>query len=263
MCKVIRGIQRGASSPLPVARWKKRAILKEIKRVASENGGRPPGEDRFARESGIRKHDWFPHVWLRWSEALKEAGFSPNEFGRRFHDDAVIKRYIGLIRELQRIPIYGEIRRKRKEDESFPGYETFGRFGGKNELVDAAARFCREHPGNDDVLAIYEEYMQSKSVGAVGIEKSAKKTIATGFVYLMKSGRHYKIGRTNAIGRRERELATKIPVPPKTIHSIETLDPVGVEVYWHKRFAEKRGEGEWFELSQDDVKEFKGWRKIV
>lgn len=65
--------------------------------------------------------------------------------------------------------------------------------------------------------------------------------VETGFFYLMKSGRHYKIGRTKSLGRRGSELAVKIPVPPKTIHNIETDGAVGVEAYWHKRFDDKRG----------------------
>jgi hypothetical protein len=52
-------------------------------------------------------------------------------------------------------------------------------------------------------------------------------------------------------------------VPPKTIHSIETDDPIGVETYWHSRFSAKRGEGEWFELSPEDIKAFKRWKRIV
>jgi len=94
-------------------------------------------------------------------------------------------------------------------------------------------------------------------------EAKTKGAVPTGYVYLMKSGRHYKIGKTNAVGRRERELAIQIPVPPKTIHWIETVDPTGVETYWQRRFSDKRGTGEWFELSPDDVAAFKRWKRIV
>jgi hypothetical protein len=87
--------------------------------------------------------------------------------------------------------------------------------------------------------------------------------LTTGFVYLMKSGPHYKIGRTNSLGRREWELGIKIPVPPRTIHSVETDDPVGIEAYWHKRFEAKRGEGEWFNLTAEDVIAFNRWKRIV
>jgi hypothetical protein len=78
----------------------------------------------------------------------------------------------------------------------------------------------------------------------------------------LKSGRHFKIGRSNSVGRRESELGIKIPVPPTTIHSIETDDPTGVEAYWHRRFADKRGEGEWFNLRSEDVAAFKRWKRI-
>lgn len=79
----------------------------------------------------------------------------------------------------------------------------------------------------------------------------------------MKSGHHYKIGRTVSVGSRERQLAIKIPIPPTTVHKIETDDPSGVEAYWHRRFENKRGEGEWFALSSEDVRAFKRWKKIV
>lgn len=78
-----------------------------------------------------------------------------------------------------------------------------------------------------------------------------------GCVYLMKSGRFYKIGRTNAVGRRERELAIQLPEKVRLVHSIRTDDPAGIEEYWHKRFHERRKNGEWFEPSTDDVAAFR------
>jgi hypothetical protein len=117
--------------------------------------------------------------------------------------------------------------------------------------LNAVAAHCRTAGGFEDVLSLCPHEAPESP-----IQKVREPKVATGFVYLMKSGRHYKIGRTKSVGRRGSELAIKIPVPPTTVHGIETGDPVGVESYWHSRFADKRGEGEWLELSPEDVKAF-------
>jgi len=82
-------------------------------------------------------------------------------------------------------------------------------------------------------------------------------TEIVGFVYMMTHGRHYKIGKTNATGRREYELAIQLPEKLSTVHVIKTDDPDGIEGYWHKRFAAKRANGEWFSLDSADVMAFK------
>jgi hypothetical protein len=73
----------------------------------------------------------------------------------------------------------------------------------------------------------------------------------------MKSGRYYKIGKTSAVGRREYELAIRLPEQVTTIHAIRTDDPSGIEAYWHKRFEAKRQKGEWFKLDAADIAAFK------
>ncbi len=210
----------------------KQRILDEVRRLANANGGKPPGEGILKRHTGITRRDWYPNFWLRWGDALVEAGYPANQFQKAINDDVVIQSYISLVRELKRLPIAGEMIRKRKTDKSFPTRSVFYRFGGKEKLLNTVVRYCREHPGLEDVIEIC---MQCKDIPMTNAEVGGglKTKVVTGFVYLMKSGRHYKIGRTVSVGGRERQLAIKIPVPPTTIHSIETDDPVGVEAYWH------------------------------
>ena len=75
-------------------------------------------------------------------------------------------------------------------------------------------------------------------------------------------GSRYKIGRTNAFGRRRRELSIQLPFDTRKVHVIETDDPPGVEAYWHQRFSAKRINSEWFELDGNDVAAFKRWKRL-
>jgi hypothetical protein len=236
-------------------------ILAEIKRLA-ETSGKVPGVRLFERETGIRESEWYPELWLRWGDALQEAGFNRNTMQEAFSDEFLVEHYARLAQRLSRLPIAGELIRESKTNPSFPSEKTFRRFGGKTKLLKAVAAFCRANGTFDDVLRFCESALQNQKHAVEPLDLP-KSRMTTGFVYLMKSGPHYKIGRTNSLARREWELRIKIPVPPRTIHYVETDDPVGVEAYWHRRFDAKRGEGEWFNLAPEDVLAFKRWKRLV
>jgi hypothetical protein len=228
-------------------------ILGEIKRTAKANGGIPLGQQKFFAETGIKKSDWFGKYWPRWNDAIREAGFAPNKLQDAYDRGAVLDKYATLAQELRRLPASGDLRLKARTDAEFPNEKTFQGRATKSEFVRNLLDYCRSRAGYEDVVRMCEEYANAHRPGpsesaAVGQD---------GFVYLIKSGRFYKIGKTNAAGRREYELDIQLPESVKTIHVIRTDDPGGIEAYWHKRFEAKQKKGEWFELTAEDVTTFK------
>jgi hypothetical protein len=227
-------------------------ILEEIKRTAARNNGVPLGTARFSQETGIRKTDWEGKLWVRWSDALLEAGFKPNGFNAAYDKEFLLEKFASFIQELGKFPVRKELQMKAHTDKSFPSANTFTRFGAKHELAKGVHEFCLGRPEFADILPVCESAM---GVNPPREDRGAPEEF--GFVYLMKSGRFYKVGRSNAAGRREYELAIQMPDKLTTIHTIRTDDPAGIEEYWHKRFADRRKNGEWFDLESRDVQAFK------
>jgi hypothetical protein len=65
------------------------------------------------------------------------------------------------------------------------------------------------------------------------------------------------VGRSDTLEKRIRQISIALPESVTLVHAIETDDPPGIEAYWHKRFAERRANGEWFKLDADDLRAFK------
>lgn len=239
----------------------KEHILAEIRRTALGNGGKPLGRGRFLAETGIREADWIGKYWVRWGEAVEEAGFSPNTLQPARSEEEMLERLATLIRELGHYPVVGELRMKNRSDPTFPNFKTYGRFGHKSEQIRAVLRFACAR-GYQDVVDICAGAIGPKGFGDNG--GTHRSAVTPGYVYLLKHGarREFKIGRTNNPIRREGEIGIELPQRLKPIHMIETDDPSGVEPYWHKRFADKRLNGEWFALGPEDVRAFRRWKRI-
>ena len=235
---------------------KKAHILSEIKRTAAANGGVALGEARFESETGIKRRDWFGVHWARWGDAVQEAGFAPNQLNTAFEERKLLESYARLTKELGRLPTNGDLRLKRRADASFPSWNTFARFGSKAELAKQVRLHCQADADLNIVVTLCDTYLATVHHSD---EEEASNTddVVIGFVYLIKSGRYYKIGKSNSAGRREYELSIQLPERVETVHVIRTDDPPGIESYWHSRFAEKRLNGEWFDLNASDIAAFK------
>jgi len=214
----------------------------------------PPGSQRFKTETGIGESAWSGKYWARWGDALREAGFSPNVWQTPYEEQFLIESYIQLIRKLGHFPVVREIRLKHRQDRDFPDAGAFGRLGSKGEIANQIIEFCKTRDGYEDAVEICGR-IATKSAAPTQRKADAEQDL--GFVYLIKSGRHYKIGRSNSAGRREYELAIQLPEKATKVHEIRTDDPAGIESYWHNRFAAKRRGGEWFDLDASEVNAFK------
>lgn len=257
MCKATGGL---GCPPFAIIRHKmptKEEIIEEIKRTAKENGGKPLGAARFQRETSISSYEWGKY-WVRFGDALIAAGFQPNQFFKAYPDGFMVEKIIGLARKNGKFPTFRDFLVAKQHDPTMPDKKAFQRFGSKHEIVGKVAAYCKAHPGYEDVLAL---------CGPILVTPQPKQTdVASahciGEVYLFKSGRYYKIGKTIDPVRRGAELRIQLPEKITLIHSIKTDDPYGVEAYWHKRFESKCKNSEWFDLTSHDIKAFRRWKRI-
>lgn len=238
-------------------------ILAEIRRTAAANGGKPLGRERFLAETGIGTTELEGKYWVRWNDAVREAGLTPNSLNTALASDALLHKLVALIRELGHFPVAGELKMKGRTDPTFPNVKTFDRFGSKVERIGAVAAFARKME-YEDVVEICVKTGATRSPLPESDNDVNPDVVAVGYVYLLRHGsaREFKIGRTNNPIRREGEIGIELPQELQPLHVISTDDPAGVEAYWHRRFAQKRLKNEWFALSASDVRAFRRWRKI-
>lgn len=238
----------------------KEQIINEIIRTTQENSGKPLGIARFEKETGIKPYDW-QRYWARFGDALEEAGFARNKLNSAYDDKALIEKLIHLIQKLKKFPTKGEVRLEKNTDPTLPDYKTFARLGSTYQIAKKVLEFCKDQTDYEDVVLICSEVVNTTE--AIERNKEISTNLGIGSVYLFKSGRYYKVGKTNDTVRRGAELRIQLPEDLHLIHEIKTDDPSGIEAYWHKRFEPKRKNGEWFDLSSSEVQAFKRWKRIV
>lgn len=84
------------------------------------------------------------------------------------------------------------------------------------------------------------------------------KSAKPGYVYLLKSEvGHYKIGRTVNPENRQKTFGVQLPFRVDYECLVKTENMKGLEDQLHQKFADKRLDGEWFNLTPDDIEYIK------
>jgi hypothetical protein len=207
-------------------------IIQAIQKAARENGGRPPGQRVLFRQLGLAQSDMWNAGFARYSDALSAAGFSAGTLNQALDRSTMLDALAQLTRRLGRFPTKGDVKVERRTNRAFPSYEAYFRLSGRSypQLKRALFEFCSNNSKYPKVRDLLE--------AEVGEELN-------------------DVGRSNDVARRRKELALILPDELKHVHIIETDDPEGIELYWHRRFASRRGRGEWFRLTAEDVVAFK------
>jgi hypothetical protein len=226
-------------------------IISEIRRLAQSNGGHPPGNQAFVSATGIIESKWRGKFWARWGDALIEAGFQPNEWTGKSDTNAILTGLLAACRHYGHFPTNSESSMLRTSGLSIPAPRVINsNLGGRAEQIAALHKHIDDNPEFADVramLPVVAPSRPSRPSGAKAVD---------GHVYLIKSGEFYKVGRSDELERRVKEIRIALPDAAILLHAISTDDPPGIEAYWHRRFADRRANGEWFKLTPEDLKAF-------
>lgn len=226
-------------------------ILAEIIRTHSDLGV-VPGMKTFQNHTGILEREWKGKIWARWSDAVKEAGLEPNKLSVRLPEDDILQGFAEICLEFNKLPTDDELRILRRGDPKVPSVSALRTAFPKRADIIEALRSWVALPANTEFALIANLLplpQQSET-----IEPSNQNY---GHVYLLKAGDYYKIGQSSDLEKRVKSINVALPDKATLEHAISTDDPPGIEAYWHRRFVDRRANGEWFKLSKADVLAFK------
>jgi hypothetical protein len=192
---------------------------------------------------------------------LSEAGFKPLEWNTALDENQMIEEIAKLIRTIGRYPTKYDVLLAKKGNDSIPSPSAlFRRIGAKSRIIEKLTAFCSSRSEFESIRGILSrETVETKPMAAAKTSViPSGKLEPSGYIYLVKSGRRYKIGQTSNHWQRKSELHKQTSEGISEIHTITAIDDAsGIEKYWHERFKDKRRHGEWFDLSAEDIAAFK------
>lgn len=239
---------------------KKADIVAAIREASAANGGVPLGRGRFEQLTGIKESAWSGKYWTRWSDAVREAGLTPNVMNQPHPLEDLLRPLASLALQLGHLPTQPEMNLQRRSDPTFPSPDSIvRRLGRKSALAGQLLEFSKSHHEFQSVVSMCIPHIEAEASDGHG---GADPDLVPGQVYMLRHGNEFKIGRSIDATRRYKGIRVQMPLDTHEVHVIETDDTVGIEAYWHNRFANKRLNGEWFRLSAQDVKAFKSRKRM-
>jgi Meiotically up-regulated gene 113 len=229
-------------------------VKKRIRELANVRGGHV-SFDVFMNETGLKDKWLRSQIWYDgWNNLLKEVGLEVKEFSTpKIAPEVIAKAVASLIDREGRWPTEDVLRRERVRDKTFSSLGVISPLRRSGVLAKLIVDLGANNIDFAKSAAIAERHVVNDGVA---LESSSERV--AGYVYLLRSGRRYKIGKSGDPSRRFREVRLELPEETHQVHSIPTDDPSGIESYWHERFKMKRVRNtEFFELEANDVQAFK------
>ena len=94
-------------------------------------------------------------------------------------------------------------------------------------------------------------------------EEATRKNKKKGHIYFLQGDECYKIGKSKNCYKRVKLIETELPFKVSLRHVITTNDIDKSEHYWHSKFKSKRLNGEWFNLSAEDIEQFLSVNEMI
>lgn len=122
----------------------------------------------------------------------------------------------------------------------------------ENDFFDYLDILCEFSEIEEVSLAIKNIENVWNNPRSEGILKPEKRN-SLGYIYLLKSGDLYKIGKAKDLEKRMKPFSVSFPAEWSLEHYFKSNDYNKAELLLHKEFENKRKVGEWFKLGLDDV----------
>ena len=162
--------------------------------------------------------------------------FLPCAFSSENRRESILPAFASLVERLKKWPTQNDLLLERGRDSSFPSLKVVQRLTKTPSFTSKLLAYCSDDEKLSTAARIATERIEAQEAEPSLLGRAS----INDYVYILRSGRRYKIGHTTSPSHRHREVRLDLPDPIILVHAIPTDDPIGIESYWHLRFSSKR-----------------------